>query len=621
MNDSDKTPLLFTYLFGDHAGAARLSASERLLRWSKAFDDWHAEKEQVCSSKTLNQIGQAWKRLLEHLRKPPWAISQDGIEAHVTWLKTKYKATTINKDISYISQFYRWCSGREIDPDCEPGFNPAGRTPRLPVQRYAHAEALSRGEVEALLNFMRRDKTALGRRDYAFILARLQLGVPLAALRNLAWEQIELDGSGAWVRWKPEAGRKRLPEKAWKAMVGYLKASGRLTGLLAIGEAGADSSVKSSVTDESSKQVGRQHFIFCPLADYSREDAGDEPGDWDDSRPLTVVSIESAFKVYGQRVGIPKNRLTLHTLRHTATALHLEAGATPEEIQDFLQCKSPLPSVKFDLKFLPRISGDGSIEPAGNARFPGAATEHAPDSSNSPLPELPNRKGDRFEPWHGMTHGFFAKRQPPEEVAEVLAESEAGLPEGESPLKNEVAGLNTLLRRLMEMQAQTEDDRVLSRLMKTAADAAARVTQLAESGQGFSQASKEEKWADEYLDMLVRLSDEQGFGDTRESLEAGLQEELAQEFHREGSAAVNLEERIASIRVVIRRSFSVAMTTDEPGTLARNVEVYMQACGRLRELLKTEKRKQSDKARVLKADIQRAIEELTEEWNLRSLLE
>lgn len=55
-------------------------------------------------------------------------------------------------------------------------YGEAAEATRPKIQRYAGANLLNREEVEALLGILRRDQTALGKRIYAFTLARLYLG-------------------------------------------------------------------------------------------------------------------------------------------------------------------------------------------------------------------------------------------------------------------------------------------------------------------------------------------------------------------------------------------------------------------------------------------------------------
>ncbi|HEX6304509.1 MAG TPA: hypothetical protein VFZ76_09995 [Anaerolineales bacterium] len=74
----------------------------------------------------------------------------------------------------------------------------------------------------------------------------------------------------------------------------------------------------------------------------------------------------------------------------------------------------------------------------------GAETSGLRDLEKDP-PELPDRKRYVFRSWEGMTHGMWAKRQPPEAVAAVLAESIQGI-------QDEITGLWIISRELLERQ-------------------------------------------------------------------------------------------------------------------------------------------------------------------------
>ena len=122
----------------------------------------------------------------------------EDIEKHAAWMEAEnYAATTISSGLGIIAAFYRWCDERQIDPECEAGFNPEAGVRRPKRQHFAGAQLLSRGEVAALLNILEQDDSALGKRDYAFILARLRTGVALKTLQQLRWGQIEQDEEGA----------------------------------------------------------------------------------------------------------------------------------------------------------------------------------------------------------------------------------------------------------------------------------------------------------------------------------------------------------------------------------------------------------------------------------------
>ena len=205
MEGENKVPLLLEYLFGEDAEAAQRGTSERLLVWAEAFDDWLAERRANYSPSTALQSRLAWQRLLMDPRTGksgagssgrcgagmPWELGEGDIQAHVEWMESEgYAPSTICYALGYLANFYNWCDERQIDPECEPGFNPAAGVKRPRVERYATAKLLSAGEVERLLGILQRDDSALGKRDYAMSLARLRLGVALGAIRKLQWGQL-----------------------------------------------------------------------------------------------------------------------------------------------------------------------------------------------------------------------------------------------------------------------------------------------------------------------------------------------------------------------------------------------------------------------------------------------
>jgi len=235
MEEENKVPMLLEFLFGKAAETARRGASARLMCWGEAFDEWMAERGEIYKPGTTKQAKLAWRRLLRERGKMPWEMEVNDIEQHAAWMEAQgYAPTTIYNELGIIANFYRWCDEREIDPQSVPGFNPAAGVKRPKIRRYARAKLLSEGELAALLGILQRDDSPLGKRDYAFFLARVGMGVPLKALQQLQWGQIEQDGEGpprGWVRWRPEAERVQLPGEVWKAMRASLAASGRLAGM------------------------------------------------------------------------------------------------------------------------------------------------------------------------------------------------------------------------------------------------------------------------------------------------------------------------------------------------------------------------------------------------------
>ncbi len=317
MDDEGKVPKLLRFLFGEaeeeqkHAALAQRGASERLRRWCEAFEAWLEERRQNYRPGAFKAAGQAWGRLLRQQGKMPWELRQEDFEQHAAWMEARgYAWTTIANALGYMASFYRWCDERMVDPECGAGFNPAAGARRPKIKRYAGAKLLSLGEVERLLGMLRRDSSALGRRDYAFFLARLRMGAPLRNLQQLRWGQIEQDFDGAWVRWRAEGERVQLPGEVWEAMRDWGAACGRLP------------------STGRKDGMGEGDYIFTPLVDPLRAQSGDQPGEWAKGRSLSSSQILANLKLYGRRAGIEEEKLTLRALRRTAIRLRLEAGGS-----------------------------------------------------------------------------------------------------------------------------------------------------------------------------------------------------------------------------------------------------------------------------------------------------
>jgi len=214
-------------------------------------------------------------RLLPHCGLPPWEIGESDVQAHIERMAAQgYAPNTIRFEMSCLSSFYRWCSQHEIDPQNGQDFNPVAELPAPKQGARADTEILSRSEARALLKLVKRDESLLGKRDYAFFLARLQFGVQLKTLQQLRWGQIEQDQAGAWVRWGPEAERTPLPAAVWDAINAYLEASKRM----------------ASIRPEA--------YIFAPLSDPLNREPSGEAADWESGRYLTRHQIRKNLKLY-----------------------------------------------------------------------------------------------------------------------------------------------------------------------------------------------------------------------------------------------------------------------------------------------------------------------------------
>jgi len=354
MDAENEIPILLQLIFGESAAAAHVGASARLLRWCQAMDDWLAERQQLNRRSTYRHSKIAWQYLLSRCAKTPWEITPDDIRAHMDWLNSRsYAASTIKGHLSTLSIFYDWCGQHGVDPDCGKGFNPVAGVRRPKVTCYGKARVLSRAHVGALLGVLQRDPSNQGRRDYAFFLARLMMGVKMKRLQQLRWGQIEPDESGVWLRWEPGGKRTACPADVWGAIRAYLETSERMEG------------------------IRPEDYIFAPLNEPLKRAAHGLPQEWNSARYLGIGQIRASLKLYAKLAGLSKEMVTLPALRHTATLLRQEAGDSIDELQAFLGPDTPAYRVQDYLSRLPPMPRDED-SPAGESATGDEADEPLP---------------------------------------------------------------------------------------------------------------------------------------------------------------------------------------------------------------------------------------------------
>jgi len=554
MPPQDPIPTLVSILYGEEAPSAWRSAAERLLRWAGAFDDWLSEFNVVDARHRIN----AWRTLFGHIQKPPWELDQADIERHASWMDAQgYSPTTIVNELSRISTFYRWCAQRIIDPDCPAGFNPAEKARRPKILAYRGARLLSREDVRSLLSAIQQDPSALGRRDYAFTLARLRLGVSLHSLLQLKWGQIELDSHGVWVRWRTTSRRRRLSADVWQAIQAALQTAGRL------------SSIRPA------------DYIFAPLSDPLKFPAGSRAEDWLPGRCLNRCTLLGNLKRYGRLVGIPDERLTLSSLRLTAIRLHLDLGASMADMQEFMDSRTEPSSFKFKLGKLPQL-------PEGTAQFNGdGAVEIG----------IPPHEGMRFEPGEWLVHGYYARSLPPEAVAAVAAEENPGIGE-------QIVGLRILSRGLLERQVR--EPHLAIQLWEAYTLAASREAELLKAEQALANREKPSEWAEELLQSLDRAlaaQGEQPVGDQMRGDALGSTPEL-------DAADRRLVEEIAALRLQLRNGFALAMELKETLQYIRLVDLYGSCAVRLARLQKMEQSGGSKLEAFIMEEFNAAVKEI-----------
>lgn len=564
---------------GDAADQAFRSASSRLLSWSAAFDQWLAELWENYKPSAYKAALQAWQRLLRQQGRPPWELASDDIHAHLVWLDSQgYAANTIANALGYLAGFYHWCAGQQVDPGCPPGFNPAQGVPHPQNRYYIDAQLLSQAEIHALLEVLSRYRTPLGKRHYAFFLARLHTGVRHHALLNLRWGQLERDAAGVWLRWRAEADRVPLALEAWQAIQEWLIASGRLAGL------------------------SPERYIFTPLVNAKLVGGSERPQDWVEDRALSDEVMRSALKSSGRQAGIPAQKLTLNALRLTALRLRLDAGDTPQQMKAFMDSALEPSYARFRLRKLPQLPPDS----------PGPGAPGLP-------PEPPPRKTRQFIAQATRKHGMYAHHQPSAEVRAVFEEKIRGVDE-------EITGLRTLERGLMSLLGQKCSRKDAAQAMSVLTQIAGRLAEMIKLEKELLQVDQKElEWQKEFesiMNLAAEGDDEQEESPQGEPPAGPQADTIAEtpgsEFELEVGAR-QIDEEIASTRLVLRKAMTLARKAEQeqqPAEYIKLARLYHLSCYRLLQLLLHARAERQLLSDTFAKAIEEAFAEVSKEWSV-----
>ncbi len=529
MDEEKPIPLLFSFYFGDAALSAQLGASRRLKKWSRAFEQWMDARKRDYQKNAVKQARMAWRRLVRQCGKMPWAVRREDIEQHIDWMKQEgFARSTINCAVGIIASFYEWCNVKQVDRACKAGFNPAKEVKRLKIERFERASLWTREEVGAFMDLLKRDECELGKRDYAYFLARLNLGVPMKNLQRLRWGQMEVNEEGAWVRWREEGERVKLADQVWEAIREYLRASGRLEGMRA------------------------EKIIFAPLAEPGKEVRGGKAEDWVEEQALSGTAILESLKTYGRKVGIDEEKLTMMALRRTAIRLRMDEGESLEGMKVFMDSSEEIKYVRYRLSKLPEMAGECN-----------GTQEYECEEI-----EVPNRKAKPFKEGENIRHGFYTHKKDQQAVQAILAENIHGM-------KEETAGLRTLMRGLLEREKDNE------RLVEVYSQAAQRLGFIVAKGEAMRM-GKDSPWAEELLSKLDEIEIREG----RPPISKQVRAKALQLSPEVKELPGMVTEEIGTIRVLLRNAYRRAMQGIETREYLRVVDLYGLGCVRLARLLR-----------------------------------
>lgn len=217
--------------------------------------------------------------------------TRDDILAYKGYLQTQgLSSLTLSTYMVVVRRFFEWTEGMKLYPNIAKGIKGAKRS------RGFRKECLTINQVKELLNNIDRSNPQ-GKRNYAMLNLMVRTGLRTIEIIRADIEDIRQE-SGEAVLWIQGKGRDSkdefvlLTEKTLKPIRDFINTRGAVKDL---------------------------EPLFPSLSDRNK------------GKRLTTQSISKITKKSLRGIGLNSDRLTAHSLRHTAITLSLKGGATIQE--------------------------------------------------------------------------------------------------------------------------------------------------------------------------------------------------------------------------------------------------------------------------------------------------
>lgn len=260
---------------------------EMFERWVQYVD---------ASPKTVQTYTKAIKQFMLYLATN--GISQpkrEDIIAYREYLTKGHKPTTVQSYLAAVKLFFQWTERENLYP------NVADHVKGATLDREHKKDYMSTKQVNRLLSGV--DQSTLqGARDYAILSLMVTTGLRTVSIVAANIEDIRTVGDDSVLYYKgkghdEKAKYVKLAEPVEDAILNYLKLRGKSAG---------ESPLFASVSNKNSGQR------------------------------MTTRSISRIVKTHLEESGLISDRLTAHSLRHTAATLNLKNGGTLEETKQLL---------------------------------------------------------------------------------------------------------------------------------------------------------------------------------------------------------------------------------------------------------------------------------------------
>lgn len=221
---------------------------------------------------------------------------RETVLAYRDHLRGKYKATTVTAYIVPVRLFFRWAQQEGLYP------NVAEHIKGAKVTRTHKKDALTTRQIKEVLAGIDQG-TIQGKRDYAIMALMVTCGLRTVEVIRANIEDLRTagDSTALFLQGKGRDDKDeyvKVPPPVEKAIRAYLKARG---------PAEATAPLFASVSDRNN------------------------------GAPLTTRSVSRIAKGRFVLAGYDSDRITAHSLRHTAGTLNLLNGGTLEETQQLLR--------------------------------------------------------------------------------------------------------------------------------------------------------------------------------------------------------------------------------------------------------------------------------------------
>lgn len=267
---------------------AATEITERLYKdWIEYIDA--APKTVETYTKAIKQF---FKYLAENdIHRP----ERQDILAYREHLKAKYKPTTVQSYLAAVKLFFQWTNQQRIYP------NIAERVKGAKLDTEHKKDYLTSKQAARLLTTVNRSNLK-GLRDYAILSLMVTTGLRTISIIRANIEDIRTIGNDTALFYQGKGHEEKatlvkLAEPVETAISDYLRARG---------------------------EKDRRAPLFGSIA---HKNAGGR---------MTTRSISRIVKEHLIEAGLESDRLTAHSLRHTAATLALLSNARPEEVQQML---------------------------------------------------------------------------------------------------------------------------------------------------------------------------------------------------------------------------------------------------------------------------------------------